>query len=237
MSRRRWLLATLWLGGCDTVFGLERGDADVAQPVTYIQSSSAGAAQVSKLALSLAAKPLQPGDLIAVAVGTYNGDAFTLADSAGNVYRRTGGATNTTVSSLSVLYAVNVVASEDLIVTATVDNAQSDSEISMAAHVYRGAHSEPFEVRAVGAGVSSMPESSAISLTTVEDRVLFAALVHEESNTVSSPGPRFTRREGVNETIGVQLTTEDSIGSELPPAATFGLTAKTSWACEGSVFH
>ncbi len=236
MLTRFVIVACLCAFGCDRVFGLAERDAssdpvDADRHIEYIQSKSRFQNGVSSVTLTFDA-PVEPGDLVVVAIGTYAGDLQAVTDTAGNDYREPFPAIRTAGGSrLRVLYAPNVATASSFSITAHVAMSTSN-ETTMAIHAYRGATPEPLDQSSFRTGGPSTSPSSG-PVKTIVDGELYFGVVSHDLTLVTSPGSGFSRRETPTEdTANVPISTEDLIGPAQPSiAAKFQLTLASPWAC------
>ena len=227
--------------GCDQVFGLSerdagangdaKTDADSGRHIRYIQSKSGFLNGVSSLSLTFD-QAVVAGDLVVVAVGTFEANLSSVTDSAGNQYREPITVPPTAANGiLHVLYAPNVLTASPFTITATA-NATGAPELTMAIHAYRGAEAEPIDQSSFNTGGPDLSPTTGTVTTTLGGELYFGALSHDNTVTTTA-GTGFTLREVPTENnMNMPLATEDMIGpARSKVAATFMLDSTATWAC------
>ena len=227
--------------GCDQVFGLSerdagangdaKTDADGGGGIRYVQSKSTVKNGVATLSLAFD-QPVQAGDLVVVAVGTYDVNLTSVTDSAANQYQEPGSVAQTPArGNLHVLYAPNVVTVTPFTVTVTA-SVVGNAELTLAIHAYRGAAAAPFDQSSTLIGGPDLSPTSGQVTTTVDGELYFGALVHDTTVTTMAGGGFMLREVPTDSDANVPLATEDLVGpARAKVAATFQLDTPAAWAC------
>jgi hypothetical protein len=233
------LLGCLLAGGCDVVFRVDHvdvGDDGVdgsgGREIVYVQSGSLALAAVPQASVTFENAP-QAGDLVVVAIGTYQGNLVSVSDSAGNAYvEPRPGLDSDGNTVLHLLFAPNVKTAIPFTVTATVA-ANALSEVTMAIHDYRGASADPLDKHVLASGHVDVPVSSGPVMTTTEGELYFAAVSHDNTTKTNPTGSFVVRQRPTENSAGaVPLVTADMVGPAGDAiSADFTFDVNASWVC------
>jgi hypothetical protein len=175
------------------------------------------------------ASPVQGGDLIVVAIASWNGSNTAtvsgVSDNFGNVYTKAVEDPSPPTSGtqpLSVWYAANVSGGSGFTVTASLASA---GNLSVAIHEYSGAATSSVVDQTAHQGASGSAATSGTTAPTGQaNELLFGATTHSDGTIVSATaGTGYTLRQSfANNSCCDALFTEDGTGAAAGPyAATF----------------
>jgi hypothetical protein len=208
---------------------------DAHLPIAFVQSSSSHASPANTLSVKLI-NPPAAGNLVVLAIATYNGSVMSITDTAGNTY--IGTPPNPRITSqgvhVYVSYVAGVVTANPFTVTVTT-GVGGTNDLSLALHEYSGATA--LDVASGAAGNDTMPDSG--SVTTTADGELYFAATARDGTAVTTPGTGYMLREVPTEDGGsfVPLATEDKLGAAQTTSGSFSIAPSSTWACIVAAFR
>ena len=203
-------------------------------PIALVQQAGRDAGTTSSATLAFPSVNTA-GNLIVVCVRASGlGQAFTLSDSNGNVYRR---ATQFNVTldgvTLGIFYAENIRGGSN---TVSVANSQSGT-LRFGIMEYTGvATSNALDVTATAEGTGTTANSG-LAQTTVNGALLVGAIMTANASSVA-PSGGYTVRTSVPNSAGAKLVVEDRVQPTAGPAsASATLAASDTWGVALAAFR
>jgi hypothetical protein len=240
------LLASGAAFGCDGVFGITeiRGagsgvDSGVGSgscaSICFVQSANELAVGGIPKPLAFSRPPVA-GNLVVLAVGTFNNAITKVADTANNTYLMADLVVSPGGTTLTLFYAANIQVTTPFEVTVTTQPSGSCPEATLAVHEYEGAATMPLDKQSGNPGFGTTPDTGPVT-TAVGGELYFAMMAHDGPATSSSRAPYVLRERPTDDTVThTSLITEDMTGPAEMTSATFGLSASSGWAAMLATF-